>query len=62
MSHFVDAQGLKTVHAGGGGGAKNVKNLSTQLLNAPLNSSAKNDHGEEIFSSKAHFLIDSTKV
>ena len=34
MSVFVHAQGIKTVHAGGGG--KNGKILSTYLLNAPL--------------------------
>ena len=32
MSVFVNAQGIKTVHAGGGDG----KILSTQLLNAPI--------------------------
>ena len=34
MSVFVHAQGMKTVHAGGGG-QKNGKILSTQFLNAP---------------------------
>ena len=33
MSVFVHAQGIKTVHAGGG--SKNGKILSTLLLNAP---------------------------
>ena len=35
MSVFVHAQGIKTVHAGGGG-SKSGKILSTQLLNDPL--------------------------
>ena len=35
MSVFVYAQGVKTVHAGGGG-LKNGKILSMQFLNAPL--------------------------
>ena len=35
MFVFVHAQGTKTVHAGGGGGSKNDKILSTELLNAP---------------------------
>ena len=35
MSVFVHAQGIKTVHAGRGGG-KNGKILSTKLLNVPL--------------------------
>ena len=35
MSVFVHAQGMKTVHAGGGG-SKNGKILSTQLLHDPL--------------------------
>ena len=34
MSVIVHAQGIKTVHAGGG--SKNVKILSTLLLNDPL--------------------------
>ena len=29
MSVFVHAQGIKTVHAGGGGGQKNAKIMST---------------------------------
>ena len=29
ISVFVHAQGIKTVHAGGGGGSKNSKILST---------------------------------
>ena len=37
MSVFVQAQGIKTVHAGVG--LKNCKILSTQLLNAPLQNS-----------------------
>ena len=36
MSVFVHAHGIKTVHAGGRGGSKNGKILSTELLNAPL--------------------------
>ena len=36
MSVFVYAQGIKTVNAGGDGGSKNGKIMSTQLLNAPL--------------------------
>ena len=34
-SVFVHAQGIKTVHAGGGG-SENGKIMSTYLLNAPL--------------------------
>ena len=36
MSDFVQAQDIKTVHAGGEGGSKNGKILSTLLLNDPL--------------------------
>ena len=36
MFVFVYAQGIETVHAGRGGGSKNCKLLSTQLLNDPL--------------------------
>ena len=36
ISIFVHAQGIKTVHAGGGAEIKNGKILSTQLFNDPL--------------------------
>ena len=36
MSVFVHAQAIKTVCTGRGGGSKNGKSLSTQLLNDPL--------------------------
>ena len=59
MSNFVQAQGLKTVHARGWGVKKWINSVHVVV---ECLSSAKNDHGEEIFSSKAHFVIDSTKV
>ena len=43
MSVFVHAQGIKTVHAGGG--AKKGKILSTQLLNDPYPPEIDNSTG-----------------
>ena len=60
MSNFVNAQVLKTVH---GWGVKKWQNSVHVVVECPLKYVAvQRAIGEEIFSSKAHFVIDSTKV